>query len=390
MSHPILNVLTAGFAIFSMFFGSGNLVFPLQVGVDSKAHFLSASGGLLITGVLLPILGLLSVIVSGDGGRKVLYRIGKIPGFILIFMMLSLMGPFGVGARCILVAYGGMQLVFPNLQMIVFSVLFVCATGWIIWQKDTFVAFVGRYLSPILIIGLIVIISVGILSSNSMPTPEGSPLKPFKEGFLRGYMMMDLLAAFFFSGTIMAYFRAIRERGESNKSVLMHAASASLIGMVLLLAVYLGFVTLGAIYADSMASIPGEQMLTFISGQVLGVFAMPMVALVVMLACLTTLVVLVNLFAEFLHQDMLRERINRHVCIAITLGLTFMTSLLGFNALAAWIGAALTIAYPALIVLAVLSIAHDLLKMPLKYLQGFFYLALVLCIAHSVFSSFLS
>jgi LIVCS family branched-chain amino acid:cation transporter len=60
-------ILSTGLAMFSMFFGSGNLVFPLLVGQMSSGHYLSATLGILLTGVLVPFLGILAMILfNGD------------------------------------------------------------------------------------------------------------------------------------------------------------------------------------------------------------------------------------------------------------------------------------------------------------------------------------
>ena len=63
-------ILATGLAMFSMFFGSGNLVFPLVVGQMSEGHFGLASLGILLTGVLVPFLGILAMLLF-DGNSKV-------------------------------------------------------------------------------------------------------------------------------------------------------------------------------------------------------------------------------------------------------------------------------------------------------------------------------
>ena len=52
------NILIYGFSIFTMFFGSGNLVFPLQIGYQSGSHWLAGFAGLFLTGIVLPFMGL--------------------------------------------------------------------------------------------------------------------------------------------------------------------------------------------------------------------------------------------------------------------------------------------------------------------------------------------
>ncbi len=58
-----------GFALFSMFFGSGNLIFPLFLGQIAEGQWIFASLGFFVTAVLLPLLGILAMVVyKGDYG----------------------------------------------------------------------------------------------------------------------------------------------------------------------------------------------------------------------------------------------------------------------------------------------------------------------------------
>ena len=385
MKNNNLIIYIAGFAIFSMFFGSGNLVFPLQVGVESLDNYLFASAGLFITGILIPFVGLLSVLVKASNGVDVLTRIGRIPGLILVFMMLSLMGPFGVGARCILVAFGGMQLIIPQLSLEWFSLIFCIITGYIIWKRHAFVDIIGRFLTPLLLIGVFSIIIFGLFFGEVPQETETTGVESFMTGITYGYQTMDLLAAFFFSATALGYLKFAHEGRESRKELIRAGLISCAIGMTLLGTVYIGFVALGAKYAPYLVTVNPEQMLTQIAGRALGVFAMPIMSMTVMLACLTTLIVLVNLFSEFFHEQVLREKIDIHWSILLTLVITFSVSLFGFKSLAIWIGEALSIAYPALISLAVASILRDWLNLKNTFIQATFYLTLVICIVMNYF-----
>ena len=44
-TYKILHVVPIGFAMFSMFFGSGNVVFPVLVGVGAAANSIAAFSG---------------------------------------------------------------------------------------------------------------------------------------------------------------------------------------------------------------------------------------------------------------------------------------------------------------------------------------------------------
>ena len=165
-------VLTAGFAMFCMFFGAGNLVFPLTIGTQSLDSSSFAMLGLAITGVIVPFLGLVGVILCGGNRDNFFACIGKIPAFLLIFVMLALLGPIGVVPRCIVVAYGAVSSFMPQFSLTLFSFLFCLFLLLLVWKHDSVVPVIGRYLTPLLLIGIAVISVAGIFFSNSITQPS--------------------------------------------------------------------------------------------------------------------------------------------------------------------------------------------------------------------------
>src|SRR5712692_9568830 len=108
--------------MFSMFFGSGNLVFPLVIGQQSLGHYIVAAAGIILTGVLVPFFGIL-VMLLYDGNQKEFFsRLGKPAVFWFPLLAISIMGPFGVLARCITVAHGAFRLIVPEMSLWVFSI----------------------------------------------------------------------------------------------------------------------------------------------------------------------------------------------------------------------------------------------------------------------------
>ena len=56
MKNPKKDVLVVGFAMFAIFFGSGNLIFPPQIGLLSGEELFPAIIGLALSGILFPML----------------------------------------------------------------------------------------------------------------------------------------------------------------------------------------------------------------------------------------------------------------------------------------------------------------------------------------------
>lgn len=358
-------VLTAGFAMFCMFFGAGNLVFPLVVGTKSLDNASYAMLGLAITGVLVPFLGLVGVILY-DGNRSNFFScIGKIPAFILIFIMLALLGPIGVVPRCIVVAHGAITSFCPSCSLALFSFLFCLFSLFLIWKHDSVIPVIGRYLTPLLLIGIAIISIAGIFFSNAIAQPsEFTSLKAFNVGLKDGYQTMDLLAAFFFSTTTVAYLRAHLRSDDSPKTLLKLGLISSIIGAGFIGIIYVGFVILGAKHAPNLLNARPEQMLSTIAGHTLGPIAIPIVSTTIILACLTTAAILALLFADFLNEDVCRYKLGAKKSIIFTLILSFFVSLVGFDSLRTWLGTILQIAYPALILLTLANIANKIWKIP--------------------------
>ena len=113
--HTYRFICIYGFALFAMFFGSGNLVFPIKIGQLASQHWLWGFAGLFITGIILPFLGLLVVKLYNGSYLKFFAEGGFFAKRVLPLFTLSLLGSFGVVPRCITVAHAGMSYITPDL-----------------------------------------------------------------------------------------------------------------------------------------------------------------------------------------------------------------------------------------------------------------------------------
>lgn len=370
----------AGFAMFSMFFGSGNLVFPLLLGTETLDHSLYATFGFLITAVLVPFIGLIAMIVFDGKREKFFATIGATPGFLLTFALLSLMGPFGVIPRCITVAYGGLQLIYPQLSYALFSLLFTLCIGGLIWRPNRVVNIIGVVLTPFKLGGILILIAFGLYFAEPSSAYAYTPSVAAYSGFQLGYQTMDLVAAFFFSATIVNYLRNSLINGEHKPALLKSSITASLIGASLLALVYFGFVKLGASYAGNLHSTSPEALLAAIAGLTMGKYALVIVSVTLAVSCLATAVILSSLYVSFVKEDIAENRLKLNLdqpaVIALTLAVTYLMSLLGFSKISSMLGIILTLCYPALIGLALHHILTFWVKM--DYAKPIFYGVLII------------
>jgi LIVCS family branched-chain amino acid:cation transporter len=351
-------VVSTGFAMFSMFFGSGNLVFPLLVGQMSEGHYLLAFFGILLTGVLVPILGILVMLLFNGDQTAFFSRLGKPATFWFPLVALSLMGPFGVLARCIVVGHGAFRLLFPHTALWTFSLISCALIFLLTIRKNRIISLLGLVLTPLLLISLAAIAIFGLCKMDLPASQLEGSWTSFKNGIFQGYQTMDLLAAFFFSVFVIKQLK--RKNTDTPRASLPLFLKSSLVGAGLLAAVYFALVLLGSMYAPLLGNVPPQEMLGFIAEQALGPLAAPVVCVAVILACLTTAIVLASLFSDFLKQEIARGQLPTPIALLTTLIIAFCISTLQFSGIMAFIAPILEFTYPALIVMTVVSIFHKL------------------------------
>ena len=61
----IKDSLITGFAVFAIFFGAGNLIFPAAVGLSAGDQWPAAMLAMILCGVVLPFLALVAVANTG-------------------------------------------------------------------------------------------------------------------------------------------------------------------------------------------------------------------------------------------------------------------------------------------------------------------------------------
>lgn len=355
------HISTTGLAMFSMFFGAGNIAFPLKVGQLAGTQSIPAILGLLLTAVGVPFLGLLAIILYEGDYRAFFARIGRIPGFLVTFFLLIILGPIGAIPRCIALSYGTIKIYDPALSVVIFSSICCLFMYLAAYKKSRIVGLLGTVLSPVLVASLAIIIVKGMLIHPTASASMLDAISMFKFGLYEGYNTMDLLAAFFFSSVVIAGLRQSSEfRGSGTWSVARDALWASVIGAVLLGLVYAGFVLVASYYGSALTMVPAEVLLGTIAQTILGPIGGLLVGLTVVLTCFTTALALASVFAEFLHADVSARLISYHTSLLITLVITFVFANFTFSEIVAMLDPILIVLYPTLLVLTIMNILHKL------------------------------
>ena len=378
--------LIAGFSLFMMFFGAGNLVFPISIGSVSQSGYLASFLGFFITGIIVPFTGVFSMILTKGDRDSYFNKIGKYPALILLIIIMCLMGPFGAIPRGIIVSFSGAQLLCESMTLPIYSALFCISAGFVIWNHHYLIDIISKWFGPAFILALIAIIVTGFINAPEIaPTSSVPAIKlenDFNHAFAIGNQTMDLLAAVFFAMTTIEY---IYNRCNNNSS-LVHKISISscIIGGSILAIVYFCFMYLGSHYHEILQDKAPEQMLMAIAVHTLGSLARPIVGFTLIVTCFTTVVVLVMLFAEFIGEKINIRLLNRHVMIVLTLVASFAMSLLGFETIMIALASILEVIYPALISLAIGNILNIVFNK--EHLSTYiFYVTLLVVLTNKLF-----
>jgi LIVCS family branched-chain amino acid:cation transporter len=347
------SVLIAAFAIFSMFFGSGNLVFPLILGRDLGQQCWMGTVGWTISAIGIPLIGLLGII-RFKGSIDYYFKILKPTGiFLLNFLILGLLGPFGIIPRCSNVSFGGVSILYPSCKLWMFSLFFFLIVGIFSSFKEKIVDVIGIVLTPFKLGGVTLLIIVGLIFCPSIQMPsELSHFSSIQHGMVMGYQTMDLLGTFYVGGTILHYFTT-RNNPLKSEHIMRQAVTSSLIAGILLLIVYLGFIILSASYADILQTTEPEKLLLVIAEKSFGSIAVIVVALTIFFSCLATATYLCNLWTNFMQHKLFNNELPYPICLLITLSLSFGLSLLGFQKIMEILGNILQWLYPLLIIFSI-------------------------------------
>ncbi len=373
---PVILILTASFSIFAMFFGSGNLVFPLTIGQMTGNSWIAGNIGLLISGIGLPFLGLYCV-YRCNGDYHIFFKpLGKIPAAVILIFLLSLIGPFGVVPRCIAVAYGSFTLISPSTPLWIFSLISCLVLAAMLVNMQKLVGIIGGILTPILLIAVLVIIYQGIQNPPHIHTVASvSNDWALKSGFVTGFQTMDLLAAFFFSGLVTHHVKQkleslhhvssnnINERFKRYENTLV--LLSMILGMGILAGIYSGLVYLGSIFGPVIAGHSKEMAIGIIAQHTLGPAAGAIVCVTVALACLTTAIALLAATMEHLQDHVLKKPIAQWQAIALLTTITFVMSLIGFESIMETLGPILGVLYPGLAAYTAAYMVSLILKKPL-------------------------
>lgn len=364
-------VIVAGLALFSMFFGAGDLIWPMILGGWSGDKNLYAMLGLLITGVSLPLLGLMAMMLFQGNYRAFFGQIGRVPGFLLILVIQAILGPLGSVPRLITLSYATLKpYLGTSMSLALFSILFAAIVFVLTIKRNKIVTLIGLILAPVLLVSLGAILVMGFIDPPAAEVIAMSTKQAFYSGLNVGYNTLDLIASFIFAPLVLAYFVGSGsmddETPAARRQIFKKMVKACLLAAFLLSGMYVGLTYVASYYTPLLPPHAPEERLGALALYLLGPYGALFSCVAVALICLTTAIPINVITADFIQKDLLRGKANIIVCTCIALAISTLMSNIGFMGIANFLSPILNILCPGLILLSALSIMHKLYEMRMR------------------------
>lgn len=353
MKKKLLDTIIIGFALFAIFFGAGNLIFPPYLGVTAGENWGIATLAFLISDPLLSIIAVMVVAALGGSALNVGRRVHPLFASALAAICVLLIGPIfavprtGASTHEIFV-----QSYVPEAPQWITSLVFFGIVLWITYQENSVMDAIGKYLTPILLIILFLIFVGAVLQPNaSFAATDRTGL--FAQGFKEGYQTMDVLGAPLLAGVVM---KDITRRGYLNKKDQFRMMfGVGIVAFILLAVVYSTLAYSGASMSTVIdTTAQRAAMLTTIVKNLLGSWGQLAMGLAVCFACLTTAIGLTTTCGQYF-EEVSKGKISYKKTILVTVAVEFIISLVGVDSLINLAVPVLTFIFPIMIALILFS-----------------------------------
>ena len=291
------DILITGFALFSMFFGAGNLVLPPYLGKIAGEQWVLVTFGFFTTAVLIPILAIFAhAKLQGtmyDFGKKVSPLFSSIYCIIVYAISIALPAP-----RTASVTHEMAISPYFKSSALLTSTIYFFLVFIFVMNRSKVLLLLGRFLTPLIISILLLIIVMGCLYSPEFIT--SSELKaPFVKGVLEGYQTFDAIGAVVVGGILVISLNLDSKGSFAQKKQLI--IKSGLVAGVGLLIIYAGLIYNGASFNSVVPeNISRTQLLSSLSTQTLGNIGTMFLSVLISLACFTTAIGIVTGTADYI------------------------------------------------------------------------------------------
>ena len=360
-------LLVAG-TLFGMFFGAGNLIFPVHLGQLAGWNVIPAMVGFIITAVGIPILGVAAIgNTHSDGLQALSSKVGKGYGYVFTCLLYLTIGPFFAIPRCATTSFTtGVQPMLGSIPegaaLLVFSLIFFALVLFFSLRPAGITVWIGKIINPLFLIFLAVLV-ISALCAPGAPISVVEPDGAYHDGalfsgFIEGYGTMDAIAGLAFGIVVIDI---IRSMGVTNDAdVAKDVLRSGVLTGILMAVIYVATILMGAQSRGLFdISANGGIALAQISGHYLGSAGSIILALTITLACLKTSIGLVTSCADAFSR-MFPRLFSYKVWAVIFSVFSFGVSNFGLSKLIEYSLPVLMFLYPLAITLILLALCGKL------------------------------
>lgn len=358
-------ILVTAFALFSLFFGAGNLILPPLLGFNSGSQWLIVTIGFCLSAVFIPLLGILAhAKLQGtllDFGKKVSPAFGLVYAILIYAIAVTLPGPRTASVTHE-IAIAPLWDISPWWTSSIYFSLVLLFT----MNRSKILDILGKLLTPGIIFILILIVGITVFS---FPFDFGTTVfkSPFTDGILEGYQTFDAIAAVVVGGVLFISVNLKYNEAPYQEKKSLIRKAGWIAGLALFL-IYMGLILSGAlVHGIFDTDITRTDLLSGLAKQSLGSIGNLFLSVLVALACFTTAVGVVTGTADFTKSVFKESQLAYNVtaiacCIAGILIGQFNVAFIIAVAVPA-----LMFIYPLTIILIVLNVVPDKYATPLVF-----------------------
>lgn len=292
-------MIIIGLALFSMFFGAGNIIFPPYLGMGAGPEWVPGFICYYMADIGLSLIAIFALLRNEGEISRLTGKIGTVPGKIMVSAIILCIGP------CIALPRTGAtvhemfaQPLSGSIPAAVSTSVFFLIVLVLTLRESAVVDILGKFLTPALFAGLLILIIYGVVNPAGEISAESMMDNVIVSGINAGYQTMDVLAAMIFGIIIV---KTVTEKGYTESRIKSRMVrNAGIIAALLLLIVYGGLTYLGATVSDIYnLRINRSELILNITEALMGRTGVILLGIIVMLACLTTAVALVSASADY-------------------------------------------------------------------------------------------
>lgn len=338
------------FALFSLFFGAGNLILPSFLGYNAGSSWLFVLAGFLISAVVVPILAIYGhARLQGtliDFANKVSPLFALLYAIVVYAISIALPGP-----RTASVTYEMAIAPYFDISSWLWSTIYFGLVLLFVLNRSKMMDLVGKYLTPAILIILALVIGIGIFGEYE-PMRASIFDSTLTSGILEGYQTFDAIGGVVVGGVIVISLGFKKGSSRAKQRLLTRAGIIAGIGLLL---IYGGLIYLGALRSGGIEMTDRTALLNLLSTDTLGVIGTKVLAVLVSLACFTTAVGIVTGTADFVKGILGNSQVAYTITAILGAILGVVMGQLDVNSIIIVAVPALMFIYPITIVLILLN-----------------------------------